>query len=120
MKLPKNFKKTIEKTFYDKEIDIYDSSPVKEADGWTRKGNLTKVGTFFGNVNFSNLQKVQEDYGIREDIDAAITTSANIQAETVIGYKGKLFKVLTSKPFDSHNLLIAQEWSSKLSTSTSA
>ena len=120
MQLPTNFKATIKKTFYDKEITLYSKETVKEADGWTRQGNLTSTGTFLGNANFSNFKQIQEDYGITEQIDLVITTDVTVEKDQILGYAGKTYKVIDAKAFDSHILLICQVWSSKLSTSISA
>ncbi len=120
MEIPTKFKSVIKKVFYDKTITLYSSSPVKEADGWTKKGNLAVTGTFKGNVNFANLKALQDDYGIREQFDLTITTDQSVSIDTVIGYAGVTYKVIEAKPFDSHTLLFAQKWSSRLSTSISA
>lgn len=120
MEIPTKFKSVIKKVFYDKAITLYGSSAVKEADGWTKKGNLSVTGTFKGNVNFANIKDMQEQYGIKEDFQLSITTDENILNGQVIGYAGVTYKVIEAKPFDSHTLLFAQKWSSRLSTSISA
>lgn len=120
MKLTSDFKTSIKKTFYDKEVDLISSEVVTEVDGWTRKNDLVKTGSFFGNVRFDRLAKIQEDNGIKEEIDIAITTETAVLNEQILRYKGKLYKVVDSKEFDSHYLIVAKKWSSKLSTSISA
>lgn len=120
MKIPQSFKDKMKSTFYDKEVTLYSSEVVKESDGWTRKKELAVTGTFLGNVRFDNLKQIQEDYGIKDQIDLSITTDSNVSRDQIIGYDGRVFKIIESKKFDSHNLLIAQIWSSKLTTSISA
>lgn len=116
MILPTNFKPTIKALFYDKTISIYSSSVTKDSVGWTKKKSSTVTGTFKGNVNFNKLEKMQEEYGITEAIDIAITTDQNIALETILGYGGKQFKVIRAIPFDSHYLIFAQKWLSRSST----
>lgn len=120
MKIPTNFKPTIAAVFYDKTVTVYSTIDTKDAVGWARKAGTTVVtGTFKGNVNFSKLEKIQEDYGISEKIDIVITTDEDVELETILGYRGKQYKVIRSIPFDTHNLLFAQKWSSKSLTSIS-
>jgi hypothetical protein len=114
MKIPDNFKSQIAVKFYDKEIVIYDVSDSKDDHYWARKSHTTKVtGSFFGNINFSKLDRVAQDYGIEEQIDATITTSEAIENDTIIGYIGRQYKVIRSIPFDTHYLLIAQLFKAK-------
>lgn len=120
MKLTTDFKDNIKTRFYDKEVDLISSQIVTENDGWTSKDDLVKTGSFFGNVRFNNLAKIQEDNGIKDMIDVAITTDTLVQREQIIRYKSILYKVISSIEFDSHYLVIAQKWSSRLSTSISA
>lgn len=119
MKIPQSFKDKIKQTFYDKEILLISSSLVKEADGHAKLKESTTTGSFFGNVNFSNLKNVQENYGIQEEIDLTVTTDTAVAREQVIQYDNRLFKIIEAKKFDSHYLLIAKLWSSKSSDSLS-
>lgn len=122
MIIPTSFKEAIKSIFYDKEITLYSSSSVVSSSGYTRKGTLTEVGTFTGNVNYSKLAKVQEDYGIKDKIDVTITapTDTVISLDQVIGYSSKYYKVIELVPYDSHLYIIAQKWSSKSLTWISA
>lgn len=119
MRLPNNFKSKIEETFYDKEITTYSVTSITDEEAWTRQEE-TETGTFEGNVRFDNLAQIQEDYGIKEAIDIAITTDEDVLLGSVLGYNGKKFKVISAIPYDSHNLILGSKWSSKSSTSTSA
>lgn len=109
MKIPASFKKNIKNTFYDKEIDVYEQTEVNNS-GWITI-ELTDTETpFFGNVQFKNLGQIQEDYGIREDIDVAISTDADIDLNTIVKYNDRYYKVIQAIPSDSHNLLIGKVW----------
>lgn len=116
-----SFKKVIKNVFYDKEIIKYSTPTSKEADGWTKKsGSTVTDGTFMANVHFDMKDKVQELYGIKDEIDIVISTDENVAGETVIGYNGIQYKVFRAIPNDTHYLLVAKKWSSRSSTSISA
>lgn len=120
MNVPKSFKNKIKSTFYDKTLTRHDAVVAVDDEGWARVSEPTVIGTFKGNVNFSNLNEVQERYGIRTDITATVTTDEQVANGEIVGYLGQLFRVTKAVAFDSHTLLILEEWSSKSSTSTSA
>ncbi len=114
MIIPTSFTTAIGDKFYDKEIDVYTVTDTVSADGQARRSGSSVISaTFFGNVNFSRLDKVQEAYGITEKIDMTITTNYNLANNSIIGYRGRQYNVIRAIPFDSHYLLIAKEWSSK-------
>lgn len=121
MQIPESFKTKIKAVFYDKTITRY--STVAEADsrGWTKKAGTTVTnGTFLGNLQFDNFEKIQELYGISESIDIAITTDAVVELEEILGYEGKQYKVFRKIEHDSHYLLLARKWLSKSSISISS
>jgi hypothetical protein len=66
------------------------------------------------------LEKLREDYGIKENIDIAITTDQNVAVDSILGYLGTQYKLVQAIPFDSHYLLIGKKWLSKSSTLISA
>ena len=119
MKLPTNFKSVISSTFYDKIITLYTSEVQKDEYGWTGASATATADTFMGNVRFNNLAQVQEDYGIEEAIDIAVTTDEDVANSSIIGYDGKTYKIVKVIPSDSHNLIVANLWESKSSTLTS-
>lgn len=120
MKIPDTFKTTVASRFYDKEISVYEIEETVDAEGWASKSGSSIVSaTFFGNTRFSNLEKVQMQYGIKEQIDIAITTNYNLANDSIIGYLDRQYKIFKVLPFDSHYLLIGREWSSKSTTSIS-
>lgn len=120
MTIPNNFRTTIGDKFFDKTISIYNQELIKNAHGGVRIADDGVSGTFVGNVNFSKLDTIREEYGINEVIDMTITTHEEVENETIIGYLDNQYKVIRSIPFDTHYLLIAQKWLSKSLTSISA
>lgn len=121
MIIPASFREAIKNTFYDKTVTRFTTTNTVDSDGWARKSATTIVaGTFLGNVHFDNFDKIQEEYGITDQINIVITTDTEIATEEIIGYDGKQYKVFRVIPNDSHYLLIAQDWLSKSSTSISA
>jgi len=115
MKVTSTFKRSIARTFYDKEVFLYDVETTTDEHGWTKKSSPVENGSFLGNVNFNNLAKVQEDYGIMDDVEMTITTDHEVGTEQIIGYLGEFYKVIKAIPYDSHYLLIAVTWSSRSS-----
>jgi hypothetical protein len=121
MEIPTSFKNHIKSTFYDKELTLYTVQDTIDDQGWQRISGSTVVDkTFKGNVRFDKLDKLQEAHGLKERIHMAVTTEENIPSNSIIGYLGRQTKVIRAIPYDSHYLLLAQEWSSQSSTSISA
>lgn len=120
MNVPKSFKSKIKSVFYDKTLTRHDVSNAKDDEGWDRLGDPVATGTFLASVKFSELSEVQEAYGIHTDIAFTANTDADITLGEIVGYNGNLYRVAKAIPFDSHNMLICEEWSSKSSTSISA
>lgn len=119
MRIPNSFKQKIADTFYDKDVVLYTTSEVVDDEGWARMEE-SEVSSFVGNVRFDNLAQLQEDYGLKEVVDIAISTHEDIQVGSVLKYGDVLYKVNKAIPFDSHNLIVASIWSSKSSISISA
>lgn len=120
MKIPNSFTKSIADTFYDKTLTYYSTEGIVDDDGWSRQSETATSNTFSGNVRFSNLAQLQEDYGIKEVIDIAVTTGDTVEVGSVVKYDDVLYKISKVIPFDSHNLLIGNIWSSKSSVLPSA
>lgn len=119
MQIPDDFKSVIADTFYDKTITLYTVEEVVDEEGWARMSE-TESDSFVGSVSFSELAKVQEEYGLREAIDMVVSTHEDVSVGSVLGYGDHLYKVVSAIPFDSHYLILAKKWSSKSSTSISA
>jgi len=120
MRIPSKFTQVIADTFFDKTIDLYSVGEITDKEGFTRRDVLLKTGDFTGNVYFTNLEEVRQDYGIEEQIDVVISTHEEIEAGVIVGYGGKDYRVVKAIPRDSHNLLIGRSWSSMSSGSISA
>ena len=120
MNIPNTFNNAIADTFYDKTFTVWTSQEVTDSEGWAKVGATESETTFSGNINFSKLDEVKQEYGITTDISATITTAEAIDLGTIIGYADRTFRVIKSIQFDSHYYLIVEEWSSKSSTLTSA
>jgi len=103
-------------TFYDKVVTLYTSSEAVDNEGWAGVKTSTEDSSFYGNVRFDNLALLQENYGLKDVIDIAITTDEEVAVGKILGYEDKMYMVMKSISFDSHNLIIGKVWSSKSST----
>lgn len=110
MIIPAGWTDTISNVFYDKTIDLYNLSSVTDTDGFTRFQLSSVNKTFEANINFSELDKIQRDYGIDSKISSTITTNENIPEASIIGYNGKYHRIIRNIKFDSHYFLITEEW----------
>lgn len=120
MNIPNTFNNAIADTFYDKTFTVWTSHEVTDSEGWAKVGATESETTFSGNINFSKLDEVKQEYGITTDILATVTTAEEIALGTIVEYEDSKYRVMKSVKFDSHYLLILEEWSSKSSTLTSA
>lgn len=109
MKIPQSFKKGIKTTFYDKKVHRYSQEEVNN-QGWVTIELVDLVDPFYANVQFKNLGQIQEDYGIRENIDVAMSTDAEVDLNSIVKYHTRFYKIIQSIPSDSHNLLIGEKW----------
>jgi hypothetical protein len=120
MNIPNTFKTAIKDNFYDKTIDMYDVTTEPDTEGNLKKGaDVTKTGSFKGNISFEGFDAVQEEYGIDTEIDAMITTDEDIDLDQVLAYGGVFYEVIRAIENDSHNLLITQKCLLRSSISTS-
>lgn len=69
------------------------------------------ANTILGNVRFSNLEEIREAYGIRENIDIAITTDEEVALGSIWEYKDRYYRIVKAIPNDTHNFLVGQIWS---------
>jgi hypothetical protein len=104
------FKNVIALYFYDKELTVCEVSTIQHEDGQVQKEFVETENTLIGNVRFNDLARVQEDYGIKENIDVAITTNDTIENGTILKYETRFFEIIKVIPFDTHNLLIGKQW----------
>lgn len=121
MKIPDSFKKAQLKVFQDKTITRYNVGTTTNAIGEVKKDSVATIGTYKGNVHFDNFEQVQEEHGIRENIDMTVTTQqTGLAIGEIHGYGGKMYEIFKVIPNDSHYLLVARKWLSKSSTLISA
>lgn len=120
MRIPDSFKNKVKAVFYDKTIYLIDVAKVKDSEGFVKRGTGVITGSFLGNAQFDNLEKIAEDYGLEDKIDMTITTDENIDVDQTLKYQGVFYKVVKAMPRDSHYFLLAQKWSLRSTTSISA
>ena len=99
-----NFKNEIANFFYDKTIYLLTDTMVTDSEGDVTRTLEISSSSFSGNPNFSNLKAIQEDLGIKENIDIYITTSIDTQISNndFISYNDVKYKVTSVIPYDSH------------------
>lgn len=114
MKIPESFKTEMEKTFYDKSIDVLKKKYAVDAEGDYIVKKSDKAYNFMGNVSFSNFKAVKEEYGIEHDISIVITTALrhknNIDLSTLISYKDVIYEITDKIEKDSHLMLVGAVW----------
>jgi hypothetical protein len=120
MVIPNSFTDAISLAFYDKTFTVYSTEESKDDYGWTTRDLLVSTGTFKGNITFSQLDRIQEQYGLEEVIDALVTTSYSPADYAIVSYNGRYYKVIRKLPFDSHNKLVLQKWQPKSGESPSS
>lgn len=103
--------KKIAQTFYDKEVSILDKKSNVDAEGGVTSKGYDVIGTFKGNVNFSNCKQIQEEYGLDYNIDVSITTDYNLlKINDIIKYLDVIYNVTDVLLSDSHILIVATKW----------
>jgi hypothetical protein len=122
MVIPEDFKNKISDVFYDKLIKILNISQSIDDEGWAGDTSTTDKTSFYGNVTFKDLKILQEEQGLKEEVNIAVScsTSVSIVVSNVIEYNSIKYRVISCIPYDSHKLILATKWSSKSSTLTSA
>jgi hypothetical protein len=113
LKIPNSFKTAISSVFYDKEVTLYEVDVDVDDEGWARE-EVEPGDSILCNVWFDKLAELREEYGVIEDIDIAISTQEQVDIGAVIGYGGRIYKVVESRPFETYNLLMGREWSLRL------
>ena len=111
MFIPKTMKTAIAKAFYDKEIHIMDKRTEMDAEGGVTTTGYAVGNTFNGNVNFSNCEKIQEEYGLDYKVNVSITTDYDgLNLDAILSYNGTLYEVKGIYPKDSHKLVLGAIW----------
>ena len=111
MFIPQTMKAAIAKTFYDKVIHRMDKRTETDAEGAVRTLGYAVKESFKGNVNFSNCEKIQEDYGLDYKVDITFTTAYNgLKKDDLVHYGEQLYAVKGIYPHDSHTLVVGTSW----------
>lgn len=111
MKIPQGFTKAIKNTFYDKELTRMAETDTENDFGEKITALTETTDTILGNVRFSNLDEIREAYGIRENIDIAITTDEEVALGTIWEYRNRYYRIVKAIPNDTHNFLMGEIWS---------
>ena len=111
MFIPRAMKTEIAKTFYDKEIHLMNKSTETDSEGGVKTNGYSVVDVFKGNVNFSNCEKIQEDYGLDYKINISITTLyTELKKDDIFAYNKTLYQVKGIFIRDSHLLVLGANW----------
>lgn len=111
MYIPRAMKTAIAKVFYDKDIHLMNKRTVKDAEGGVKTDGYAVVDVFKGNVNFSNCEKIQEEYGLDYKVDISITTDyTGLKKDDILTYDKVLYEVKGIYKRDSHTLVLGAIW----------
>ena len=111
MFIPQTMKTAIAKVFYDKEIHVLDERTETDAEGGVTTTGYSVKDTFKGNVNFSNCEKIQEEYGLDYKVNISITTDCNtLGIGDILSYNKVLYEVKGIYTRDSHTLVLGAIW----------
>ena len=111
MFIPKSMKTVIAKEFYDKEIHLMSKSTETDVEGGVKTKGYTVKDVFNGNVNFSNCEKIQEDYGLDYKVNISITTNyTGLNKNDILSYDKVLYEVKGIYIRDSHLLVLGSKW----------
>ena len=88
-----------------------DKSVDMDAEGGVKTNGYSVKDSFKGNVNFSNCEKIQEEYGLDYKINITITTDyTELKKDDIIAYDKVLYEVKGIYPKDSHVLILGANW----------
>lgn len=112
MLVTQTFKDAIQRTFFDKVIDMFSVTSTTEIDGAVRNNVLVAGNQFNGNPRLTNFKAIQKDFGLEYQIDIAVTTTvdAGVTVNSGIRYAGIEYRVTEVFAFDSHTLIIGTKW----------
>ena len=108
---PNSAKDAISNAFYDKEVAISSKVVTTDAEGGSSFSEVAK-GTLQGNVRFNALGELQEELGLIENIDIAITCdpTTNVAVDDILQYDGRKYLAVNVLPYDSHILIVGRKW----------
>ena len=99
------------KTFYDKDVHLLEKRIEMDAEGGVKTNGYSVRTKFKGNVNFSNCEKIQEDYGLDYKVNISITTDHNdVSINDILSYDTILYEVKGVYTRDSHTLVLGTLW----------
>lgn len=112
MYIPQKMKNKVAEIFYDKTISIMETQTTIDAEGGVKYNGIQEMGTFQGNVNFSQCKKIQEEYGLDYEVEISVTTSQDVDVNIndIIKYQEITYNVTDLFKFDSHILLVGKKW----------
>lgn len=107
MLFPKSAQSVISKVFYDKKFEVFTFENQLGLEGDVSKV-FQRVGEFSGNVRFSNLAKLRDEIGLKDEIQIAITCSKDteIRAGNYFKFENKMYRAEQVLPFNSHILVV--------------
>lgn len=108
MKIPNEFKKVIEDTFYDKDIEIWTSGTMKDDEGAViGDGKQDKIDEFKGNFQFTTREYIQKVYGIEIEANAIVTCDKTVAGiGNILVYNGNDYTIKSKITGDSHTILL--------------
>ena len=103
-------KNAFAKAFYDKAFKVYKRTTSIGVEGDVQT-SLSTYAECYGNVQYNTNERVQRDYGIKENIDLVITTSlsTSVTLDDLVNYDGKYFIVKHILTYDSHISILCAE-----------
>ncbi|MDL2235450.1 hypothetical protein LJC07_04750 [Christensenellaceae bacterium OttesenSCG-928-L17] len=115
MFIPNSFKEQVADTFYDKSVDVLDKTEAIDSEGGLVKTSESVKSTFKCNVRFTALGALQEEIGLVENIDIAITCSTDtaVVVDDILQYDGVKYATTDVLPYDSHRLIVGKKWQSE-------
>lgn len=107
MLFPKSAQEAISKAFYDKTVEVFSFETQLGLEGDVSKV-FQRRGEFAGNVRFTNLAKLQQEIGLTDEINIAITCSKEeeINAGDFVKFEKRMYRIEKLLPFDSHLLIV--------------
>jgi hypothetical protein len=104
-------KTAIANAFYDKEIHLLDKRTETDTEGGIKTTGYSVRTTFKGNVNYSNCEKIQEDYGLDYKVNVSITTDYDrLKIDDIMAIGRVLYEVKGLYTRDSHTLVLGAFW----------
>ena len=103
-------KNAFSKAFYDKTFSVYKTIKSVGVEGDVQT-SLSNYSEYYGNVQFNTNERVQKEFGIKENIDLVISTSTStdVSINDYIEYQSKYYIVKHVLTFDSHINILCEK-----------